>query len=101
ELLKEIKRIVNGTFFAISYFFPMEDDQNRELIKQAGIEAFVYKELAINHFSAVGWKTKIENSCIAKALPTPESRIFEGARADGLPVAPTKLEWCTIRANSR
>jgi len=52
-------------------------------------------------FVEVGWNTKIENSCIAKALPTPESEIFNGARADGLPVAPTQLEWCTIRSESK
>lgn len=101
DLLKEIKRIVNGTFLAISHFFPNEDDENHALIKQAGIEAFVYKESAMNHFSAVGWKSRIENSCIANALPTPDSEIFEGARADGLPVAPTQLEWCTIRSESK
>jgi len=98
ELMNEIKRIVNGTLLAISHFFPVEDNENYKFIKQAGIEAFVYKESAMNHLSEVGWKTKIENSCIAKALPTPESQIFEGARADGLPVVPTKLEWCTIRS---
>ena len=76
----------------------MEDEQNYEVIKQAHIEAFVYKESAMNYFSAAGWQTKIENSCLANALPTPESKIFEGARADGLPVVPTELEWCTIRS---
>lgn len=100
DLMNEIKRIVSSTFLAISHFFPIEDDQNHEVIKQAGIEAFVYKESAMNYFSVSGWKTKIENSCVANALPTPESKIFEGARADGLPVAPTKLEWCTIRSES-
>jgi len=100
-LMNEIGRIVSGTFLAISHFFPIEDDQNHAVIKQAGIEAFVYKESAIHYFSETGWKIKIENSCIAKALPTPESEIFEGARADKLPVAPTQLEWCTIRSESR
>ena len=100
-LMNEIGRIVSGTFLAISHFFPIEDDQNDAVIKQAGIEAFVYKESATHYFSETGWKIKIENSCIAKALPTPESEIFEGARADGLPVAPTQLEWCTIRSESR
>jgi uncharacterized protein YbaR (Trm112 family) len=100
DLIDELKRIVSGTFLAISHFFPIEDEQNLEVIKQAGIEAFVYKETAMKYFSAVGWKTTIENSCLANALPTPESKIFEGARADGLPVAPTRLEWCTIRSES-
>jgi len=101
DLMKEIKRIVTNTFLAISHFFPKEEDENHTLIQQAGIEAFVYKELAMNYFSAAGWDARIENSCIAKALPTPESEIFEGARADGLPVAPTELEWCTIRSENK
>ena len=101
DLVSELGRIINGTFLAVSHFFPDEDEQNQEVIKQAGIEAFVYKESAKNYFSTGGWKIKIENSCLAKALPTPESKIFEGARADGLPVAPTLLEWCTIRAESK
>ena len=100
DLTKELKRIVKGTFLAISHFFPEKDDENHALIKQAGIEAFVYKESALEHFSAAGWKTKIENACIANALPTPESEIFEGVRADGLPVAPTKMEFCTIRSEN-
>ncbi|MCP4143285.1 MAG: methyltransferase domain-containing protein [Chloroflexi bacterium] len=101
ELMKEIKRIVKGTFLAVSHFFPVKDDQNYELIKEAGIEAFVYKESAMSHLAEVGWHTKIENVCLAKALPTPESKIFDGARADGLPVVPTQLEWCTIRAENK
>jgi uncharacterized protein YbaR (Trm112 family) len=101
DLLNELKRIVSGTFLAISHFFPVKDDENHALIKQAGIEAFTYKESAMRYFSAAKWKTKIENACLANALPTPESKIFEGARADGLPVVPTKLEWGTIRSESR
>ena len=100
NLISEIKRIVSGTFLAISHFFPMEDDLNRAVIEEAGIEAFVYKESTLHYFSSDGWNIKIENSCVAKALPTPVSEIFDGARADGLPVAPTELEWCTIRAEN-
>ena len=73
---------------------------NRNAIKEAGIEAFVYKESALQLFSATGWKVKVENSCTARVLPTPASVIFEGARADSLPVAPTELEFCTIHADS-
>jgi len=98
DLMKEIERIVEGTFLAISHFFPDVDDENHALIMQAGIEAFVYRQSAMKHFAKIGCNAKIENTCIAEALPTPESEIFEGARADGLPVAPTRLEWCTIRA---
>jgi uncharacterized protein YbaR (Trm112 family) len=98
DLMLELRRIVDGTFLAISHFFLNRADENYDLIKTAGIEAFVYKDSAADHFSNAGWKVKFENSCLAEALPTPESEIFEGLRADGLPVVPTQLEWCTIRA---
>ena len=101
NLVGEIKRIVGGTFLAISHFYPSDDDLNRAVIEEAGIEAFVYKESALHYFSSNGWKLTIENSCMAQALPTPVSEIFEGARADGLPVAPTQLEFCTIRVENK
>jgi len=100
DLLSELKRIISGTLLAISHFYPEEDDANRKVIEEAGIEAFTDKESALRFFSATGWSVKIENSHVSRALPTPPSVIFEGARADGLPVAPTELEWCTIRAES-
>jgi uncharacterized protein YbaR (Trm112 family) len=99
NLVGELKRVIGGTLLAISHFFPSDDEENRVVIEGAGIDAFVYKESTVEHFASAGWEIKIENACLAKALPTPESEIFEGARADGLPVAPTTMEWCTIRAD--
>ena len=97
DLVSELDRVIGGTFLAISHFFPVDDDVNRTLIEQAGVEAFVYKGSLLQHFSSSGGDVKLENVCIAHALPTPESEIIEGARADGLPVGPTELEWCTVR----
>lgn len=101
DLLNELQRIIKGTFLAISHFYPIEDQLNREVISEAGIEAFVYQESALHYFEQAGWKAQIENPCLASALPTPESKILAGARADGLPVASTHQKWCTIRAESR
>ena len=100
DLLSELKRIISGTLLAVSHFYPENDDTNRKAIKDAGLEAFTFKESALQYFSASGWSAKIENSYAARALPTPPSVIFEGARADSLPVAPTELEWCTLRASA-
>ena len=61
----------------------------------------LYRESAMERFSSAGWEVVLENRCIAEALPTPESDLLEGARADGLPVAPTELEWCVIRGTRR
>ena len=100
-LLNELHRVVDGTLLAISHFFPTEDELNREVIKEAGLDSLLYRESALKLFVSAGWKVDLENSCMAEALPTPPSKILEGARADGLPVAPTELEWCVIRAISR
>ena len=100
DFLTELQRIISGTLLAISNFYPEEDEANRKVITEAGIEAFVYKKLALQHFSKTGWRTNVENSCLASSLPTPPSVIFEGSRADTFPVAPTQLEWCTIRADA-
>jgi hypothetical protein len=98
DLLSELQRIISGTLLAVSHFYPENDDANRKAIEEAGLEAFTYKESTLQYFFASGWRAKVENSQMTKALPTPPSVIFEGARADGLPVAPTELEWCTLRA---
>jgi uncharacterized protein YbaR (Trm112 family) len=100
DLLSELKRIISGILLAVSHFYPENDDANRKAIKDIGLEAFTFKESALQYFSASGWSTKVENSYVARALPTPPSVIFEGAKADGLPVAPTELEWCTLRASA-
>ncbi|MGD2252933.1 MAG: methyltransferase domain-containing protein [Anaerolineales bacterium] len=101
SLMIELKRIVGGTLLAITHFFPEDDEPNRQVIEDAGLDAFNYQDSALRYFGESGWIPIIENACTSPALPTPESTIFEGARADGLPVAPTELKWCTIRATSR
>jgi len=99
-LVNELRRIIDGTLLAITHFFPEDDEANRQVIEDAGIEAFVYYKSALRYLDEADWLAKVENICTGPALPTPPSTIFEGARADGLPVAPTELTWGTIRAVS-
>lgn len=99
-LLHELNRIVGGTMLAISHFFPVDDGPNKQVIEDAGLDGLLYRRSALRHFAFAGWSADVENTCIATALPTPASTILEGARADGLPVAPTELEWCVLRATS-
>jgi hypothetical protein len=89
---------VRGELLAISHFFPPDDVPNRQVIENAGIATMVYKTSAIESFESAGWRVELQNRCVGRALPTPESALFEGARADGLPVAPTELEWSLLRA---
>ena len=97
-LLQELNRIVDGTLLAISHFFPDNDEVHKNILLDAGLEKMLYRQSTVDQFVQAGWNVVPENTCIAEALPTPESRLIEGARADGLPVAPTELEWCVLHA---
>jgi uncharacterized protein YbaR (Trm112 family) len=101
ELLRELGRIVDGVFLAISHFFPEEDDVNAKIIREAGIEKTVYRRAALEQFDGAGWVVEVKNSCVGEARPTPEGVVLEGARIDGLPVADTNLEWCVLLGTSK
>jgi hypothetical protein len=98
-LLKELRRIVKGSFFVISHFFPEADTKNEEEIRKLNLESFMYRHFALENFSNANWQVEIKNTCKGKALPTPPSVIIEGLRNDALPVSETQLEWCTFVAN--
>jgi hypothetical protein len=101
RLLEELKRVVAGTFLSISHFFPRDDELNRKVIRKAGLEALLYRQTALEHFSEAGWDVEVKNICECEARPTPPSDVLEGARADGLPVADTRLEWCVLQATGK
>jgi len=98
-LLKELRRIVKGSFLAISYFFPEDDQRNEEEIHKLKLETFMYRRTALENFSNANWQAEIKNMCVGKALPTPPSVIIEVLRNDALPVSETELEWCVLSAN--
>ena len=101
NLLKELRRITGGQFLAISHFFPEEDEDNAAIIREAGLEALLYKEPALANYAATGWEVEMKNGCVGEARPTPPSIVLEGARIDGLPVADTQLEWCVLLGTSK
>jgi uncharacterized protein YbaR (Trm112 family) len=101
DLLHELARISSGTLFAISHFFLPDDEANRTVIQEAGLEPMLFKQSALDRFEEAAWDVEIDSTCVSEALPTPASEIFEGTRADGLPVVPTEVEWCVLRATVR
>lgn len=104
NLLVELRRIVSGVFLAISQFYPEEDEANARVIHEFKLDRLLYQRTALQHFAEAGWNVEVKNTCIGEAQPTPPSILFDGARADGLPVANTNLEWCVLlatRANSK
>jgi uncharacterized protein YbaR (Trm112 family) len=95
-LLRELRRIVAGTFLAISHFFPEEDEANAKAIHDAGLETLLYRRTALEQFAEAGWNVEMRNTCVGEAHPTPPGVVLDGARIDGLPVASTDLEWCVL-----
>ena len=98
DLLRELRRIVEGEFLAISHFFPEEDEANAAAIRETGLSQLHFRRSATDHFAAAGWQTEMANVCTGKVLPTPRSVLLDGAGIDALPVAETLLEWCVLVA---
>lgn len=98
NLLVELRRIVSGVFLAISMFYPEEDEANAKVIQEFKLDPLLYRRTALQHFNEAGWNVEVKNACVGEAHPTPPSVLLDGARADGLPVANTNLEWCVLLA---
>jgi uncharacterized protein YbaR (Trm112 family)/SAM-dependent methyltransferase len=96
DLLKEVRRIVDGVFLAISNFYPEDDEANGKVIREAGMEKSLYRRQVLEQFADAGWEVEVKNVCVGEARPTPAGVLLEGARIDGLPVADTDLEWCVL-----
>jgi len=101
SLLRELRRIVAGKFLSISHFFPEEDEANAKVIREAKLEAMLYRRTALETFTNADWEVEVKNACVGEARPTPPGVVLEGARIDGLPVADTNLEWCVLLGTSK
>ena len=99
DLLRELRRIVEGEFLAISHFFPAEDEANAAAIREVGLSPLLFRLSALDYFAAAGWQTEMANVCMGEALPTPRSVLLDGAGIDALPVVETVLEWCVLVAS--
>jgi len=100
SLLQELRRVVDGRFLAISFFYPEDDATNGALIREAGVDVLLYRRKALEAFARSGWHVEVANSCFGRALPTPASEVLEGAAIDALPVAETTLEWGVLAARN-
>ena len=96
NVLEELRRIVSDRFMAISTFYPEDDEVNRKVIQDAGLEQMFYRHTALEEFEKAGWIVRIENMCVGEVHPAPPGVVLKGARVDGLPVQSTCLEWCVL-----
>ena len=98
DLVQELRRVVSGTFLAISHFYPGDDEVNAEVIREAQLDTLLFRPTAMECFATAGWKVEVANARFAKASPTPPSILLEGTGIDGLPVTDTMLEFCVLLA---
>jgi uncharacterized protein YbaR (Trm112 family) len=96
NLLGELRRITDGAFLAISYFYPEYDEANGARIHELGLEALLFRQDALARFAKAGWQVTAANACQGTARPTPTGVALAGAKIDALPVAETILEWCVL-----
>jgi len=101
DLLRELRRVVAGTFLAISHFFPEDDAANATRIRELGLEDSLYRRRALQALAQAGWQVEVENACIGRALPTPSGVVLDGASIDSIPAAETWLEWCVLACTSQ
>ena len=95
QLCGEIRRILSGTFLAISHFYP-PGDKNAHAIREAGLADHLYLESVMRLMQRAHLKVRTLNSCQGPASPTPVGQVIEGARIDGLPVEDTELRWSVL-----
>jgi uncharacterized protein YbaR (Trm112 family) len=98
RLLQELRRIVSGTFWAVSQFYPQDDEANAAALREAEVSELVFRRSTLDHFAAAGWQVEVVNPCSATARPTPTGVVMEGAGIDAFPVVETTLEWCVLLA---
>ncbi len=98
HLLRELRRVVSGTFLAATNFCPEDDPVNGPLLRQFGLETMMFRRLALEAFAAAGWSVETTGTRATPAAPTPASELIPGARADAFPAAPTTLEMTVLVA---
>jgi len=98
DLLGELRRVVSGSFIAITQFYSQDDTVNAKAIEEYGLSDLIFRKPALEGFSRTGWDAQVAWSAPARVSPTPVGVVIEGAGIDGLPVADTTLDFCVILA---
>lgn len=97
-LLRELRRIVSGSFLALCVFLPEDDVDNKAVVEELGLSESFYRRPATSRFEEAGWEVDVLHECRGWAEPTPPCGLIDGMRIDSLPVVGTNMEWCTFLA---
>jgi SAM-dependent methyltransferase len=95
-LFSELPRVVRGRLLAIHMLYPL-GDANAEAIETMRLERLLYREPFLDGLATAGWAVEVVFECRARALPTPVGDVLEAA-IDGLPAAPTEIDWVVVEA---
>ncbi len=99
-IIIELSRVLNGKLMGIFDFYDPEDQENRKIISELGLEWSFYRGEFLSRFEKTGLKVGVKNVCLGRKNPTPVGEYFKEATIDTLPVKTTSTEWCTIEADS-
>jgi hypothetical protein len=97
RLLRELRR-VGHELIATHVFYPADDQANRTVARELGLEELLVRETALPAFAAEGWDVAVDYEREVKADPTPSSAIVPGLGIDTLPAEATRITWCVLRA---
>lgn len=100
NLLKELHRIVNGKFLAVSFSYPENDQKNGSVISEAGLAEMYFREKLIGQYRKSNWIVDAKNVCSVKTPASPTGIVLEGAKVDLLPAYETDVEWCVLEATN-
>ena len=95
-LFGELRRAVSGRLLAIHMLYPV-GDANADAIETMRLERLLYRGPFLDGLAAAGWDVEVVFECRARAVPTPVGHVLESA-IDGLPVAPTEIDWLVVEA---
>jgi uncharacterized protein YbaR (Trm112 family) len=98
NVLRELRRVVDGAFFAVSAFYDETDEPNIAAARELGLSPLLCLGPTRERFEEAGWRVEVTNDCRSRAEPTPIGVTVEGASIDSLPVQPTTLQWCVLVA---
>jgi len=98
DLLGELRRVVSGSFIAITQFYSQDDTVNAKAIEEFGLSSLIFRKPTLDGFNKTGWDAGVAWSAPARVSPTPTGVVIQGAGIDGLPVADTTLDLCVISA---
>lgn len=96
QIIKELYRVCEGTFYADCQFFQDDDTVHKTALIDMGMEKFFFRDTMVSEFEKYGWKAEVKNSVVFPMVPTPVGKIVKDYGIDALPIIETNCESCVV-----